>query len=327
LNASVDFHDTSRHRAPLRFGVLTDGAPLAPWQNRCIAALQQAPELVADCWLWVPEGGPTNPVDPFASRCATLRLTRSTDGSLSGAGLDAVSHRKLHFILSFAKPEAARSLLRQAYLGVWQFLVSDGFREIAEDRPCASALLVQLQSDAGIVRILRQGRIRSHPCAPSVTRHRLEARCANWPLQVCLELLEGHSDALASPPVRPECVLSAHWNPGTLLTFARRAVVRTIREIVQEIFRHEQWNIGLIDAPISSSLEAPHSVRPRWIQRPRKWEFFADPFGIVYEGRLFVLCEYMDYREARGRIVAFAADAPQDIIPVDIGPPVRLSYP
>lgn len=205
----------------------------ASWQSCCVTATQQAPELIADCWLWVPGRGSPSPVDPFASRCATLRLIRSTDGLVSSGSVEAVSHRKLQFILSFASPNVARSLLGHAYWGVWQFLLSDGFGE-------------------------RTG------------------RCTGLPR-------------------------------------ARRAVLRTIREIVQEMFRHEQWNSGLIDAPISSSLEPPHSVKPRWIQRPRKWASFADPFGIVHESRLFVFCEYTDYRAARGRIVAFDATASQHV--------------
>ncbi|MGH8258484.1 MAG: glucosamine inositolphosphorylceramide transferase family protein, partial [Steroidobacteraceae bacterium] len=87
------------------------------------------------------------------------------------------------------------------------------------------------------------------------------------------------------------------------------------------------WNIGVLDAPIQSLLEARGPLAPRWLQTPRRREFFADPIGIVRDGRPMVFCEHLDYRGGRGYIRAFDAGAPQRIQPVQIGPPIHLSYP
>jgi hypothetical protein len=334
---------------PLRFGILTNGEPLASWQRDCVAVLKQTDSFVADCWLLLRAASHAPLVDPLAddgdgahppvqelSRHCTLRLTEApnTSPSLSAESLEAVSARALHFIVSFVEPAAARPLVGRCRWGIWQFFFGDwqkyrgessGFWEIVDDEPCAVAMLAQLQTDAHAVRILKQGRIRSHACMPTMTQRRLEARCAHWPLQVCLEALEDGGAPFSSALVRAETYRERNF--AATIKFAVRATWRSAREVASELLRHEQWNVGLIDAPIDSLLATSAPLSPRWLQRPGRNEFFADPFAVAHEGRLFVFCEYMDYRVGRGRIVVFTTDSPESVTAVEIGPPVHLSYP
>jgi hypothetical protein len=73
-------------------------------------------------------------------------------------------------------------------------------------------------------------------------------------------------------------------------------------------------------------------MRPRieWFAWPRRHEFLADPFGVIRDGKLTVLCEYLDQRHPRGVIVASdERGSAASRAPVQIGPdePVHLSYP
>ncbi|MGH8220224.1 MAG: glucosamine inositolphosphorylceramide transferase family protein [Steroidobacteraceae bacterium] len=289
----------------MRYAILTTGAPLEDWQRAVVANLTATPGAQADGWL-LPQQRPA-----------------------------ALHERGLDFILSFAPPAAGRALVRAARWGVWQFFFGDwaayrgeseGFWEIVDDSNVASAILAQLQDDRDAVRILVCGVIRSHAYRPAITLRKLRAFAAHWPRQLCLKLLEGSVECFDSAPVRAVAI-ARRRKLSARLAFIAHAPVRTLRDQFQQLACHEQWNIGVLDAPIQSLLDPHAPLAPRWLQRPKRHEFFADPIGIVYDGRSIVFCERLDYRGCRGRISAFDANAPEHVETVEIGPPIHLSYP
>jgi hypothetical protein len=250
--------------------------------------------------------------------------------------VEAARALELDFILSFAPLEQARALVGSARWGVWQYLFGDwaryrgasaGFFEIVDDERLAVALLAQLQSDEDAIRVLQQGCIRTHPCRPSVTRARLEQRCFHWPRQVCLALEGGATQRLTAPLVRTTARARAQRGILTRLAFLGQACRRTARQLAHELLSSEQWNVGIIEAPIESLLATSQPTVARWLRRPSRHEFFADPFGIVRDGKLTVLCEYLDRRDGPGRIVALDEDDAAAARAVDVGPSVHRSYP
>jgi hypothetical protein len=70
------------------------------------------------------------------------------------------------------------------------------------------------------------------------------------------------------------------------------------------LFRHDLWNVGIVHNPIAMFLR--HDLRPQiqWFSPAGPGKFFADPFGILKDGRLYILCEEYDYRTQRGKIVS-----------------------
>lgn len=289
----------------MRVGLLA-AAPLTPWQHAVVEDLKQLHASML-------------PLEPASASTQTVRAL------------------ELDFILSFAPLEQSRLLAGAARWGVWQYFFGDwqryrgesgGFFEIVDDERVAIALLAQLQSDADMIRILQQGCIRSHPCLPSVTRARLEQRCMHWPRQVCLALADGATQPLTAALARTTARARSRAALGTRLGFVIRACLRTARQLTRDLLRHDQWSIGLIEAPIEALLATPQPSVTRWLRRPARHEFFADPFGIVHEGKLTVFCEYLDQRDRRGgRIFAFEADGAAPAREVDIGPAVHRSYP
>jgi len=77
------------------------------------------------------------------------------------------------------------------------------------------------------------------------------------------------------------------------------------RTTFREYFRHRQWNVGLVRAPIHRFLEKGFHPQVQWIRVPSREEYLADPFGIVRDGHLSVLCEKYDRRTKKGTLVAF----------------------
>jgi hypothetical protein len=109
-----------------------------------------------------------------------------------------------------------------------------------------------------------------------------------------------------------------------------KILARAARTGFESLFRHDQWNVGRIDRPISSFLSPDAAAGVRWLEAPRRSEYFADPFGAWREQRLTILCEHFSYRSNLGTITAIQS-APKEGAPfaVQIGPQpaVHLSYP
>jgi hypothetical protein len=331
----------------LRFGVLLEQGSLQQWQSNTIVALEERSGARAECVLVAPANdvgfsrapeqlGNFECKDRTVARLALERSSTNDAVMLSDASIAEVKQRNLDFILSFAPTDVARTLNGAARWGIWQFFLgnwqshgaeSAGFWEIVDDSPIAFASLIQLQPDPEYARILKQGCIRSHALLPSATRRRLQARCQHWPWQVCLEIADHAVELNSLPTIRAATPHGRRRGVLTMCSFALAATRRAVRETLQELLRHEQWNVGIIDAPLSSLLSGGTPPPPRWLMRPSRHEFFADPFSLTHNGRLTVLCERMDYHQGRGTIVALNLESGKDPLPVDVGPPVHLSYP
>jgi hypothetical protein len=101
--------------------------------------------------------------------------------------------------------------------------------------------------------------------------------------------------------------------------------------LYRKIFRRDLYNVGLVNSPIQRFLEPDWRPEIHWLpQRSRSGAFIADPFGIEFEGKRYLLCEYFDYRQPMGgRIVggeikdSVLVDDLEDVI---VGP-CHMSYP
>jgi hypothetical protein len=96
------------------------------------------------------------------------------------------------------------------------------------------------------------------------------------------------------------------------------------------IFRYfEEWSIGVVPAPISSFLEQKARPPTSWLPLRERGKYFADPFGVVNDGTLYILCEEFDYRTNKGRIVSIElTDWRSPSRPkVAIELPIHISYP
>ena len=96
-----------------------------------------------------------------------------------------------------------------------------------------------------------------------------------------------------------------------------------------ELFRHFQWGIGVVREPIHAFLDADARPKVEWFAPLDKGRFLADPFGLMRDGRVRVLCEEFDYRTRKGTIVYLEFPIPPGMPqpqPVIRGP-FHMSYP
>jgi hypothetical protein len=150
---------------------------------------------------------------------------------------------------------------------------------------------------------------------------------------VCIDLRNGVARCLASAPLLTTAPVRKVPTRAQRFNYRCRILARAARTGFESLFRHDQWNVGRIDRPISSFLSADAAASVQWLRSPRRSEYFADPFGAWREDRLTIFYEHFSYRSNRGTIAAIecAQNAGAHSAPtaVRIGPQpvVHLSYP
>ena len=108
-------------------------------------------------------------------------------------------------------------------------------------------------------------------------------------------------DAPAPLPMHPTRVTRAR---AALL--ATRCAVRRIGGAVARRLVHERWRLGVLHTtPAAIVAGAPATIS--WLDLPRG-RFWADPFPLVSNGRVEVLCEGYDYRRDRGYLARVALE-------------------
>jgi hypothetical protein len=99
--------------------------------------------------------------------------------------------------------------------------------------------------------------------------------------------------------------------------------------LYNSLLKIQVWNIGVVAHPISDFLEPHNRPKIMWLPTPSKGKYLADPFGLIRDNRIFILCEEFDYSTGKGRIVCFEEGENHAFIAsrVAIELPVHVSYP
>src|SRR5919201_324886 len=85
---------------------------------------------------------------------------------------------------------------------------------------------------------------------------------------------------------------------------SRRALARRLCRQVSRLLFIDQWNVGIVRAPIHEFLGPDFAPPIHWLPAGKAWRYKADPFPIVHHDGLTVLFEEYDYLRLRGRISA-----------------------
>jgi hypothetical protein len=326
----------------IQFAILCDGTAFESWQLRCVEQLltmaDVRPALVIQ--LRAPRAPFVRP-DSVKS-LPTVTLNNVPAGSshqiVADTQIEQMRGHDLDFILSFVTEPCPPELLEASRHGVWAYQFGDwtryrgnpaGFWEVYDAEPVTAALLVRLQPAADAVVVLREGYLRTNLFSWVANREQLLARIAHWPAQVCIDIRNGITDRLMSQPLIGTARERGAPTRSQLLNYKCRIAARVLREEMRSLFRHDQWNVGRIDRPISSFLQSGQPASVQWLKPPKPSEFRADPFGVWRDGRLTILYEHFSYRNNRGTIAAIEPARGETGAAVQIGPQpaVHLSYP
>ncbi|HYZ82204.1 MAG TPA: glycosyltransferase, partial [Solirubrobacteraceae bacterium] len=99
------------------------------------------------------------------------------------------------------------------------------------------------------------------------------------------------------------------------------------RHAVNEVVWRENWNIGVIHAPVHRLLEEPPPPVAEWLPARRR-TYVADPFAVEVDGRTHLFFEQFEYRAKKGVIAHLDLSAGTRSEPeVVLDLPVHASYP
>jgi hypothetical protein len=326
-------------RSALRVAVATD-VPIVEWQARCIEALAGVPGVSLERWIQVAPaqpaaiggGGTGASASAVVPTPAVLRELDPGNGAdpLSTAAADAGANGAVDVLLDLSAGGGAFPVPWASE--VWRFRYGDG----RSTDPVRALLLdyirhpgrsrVFLIAEPG-GRIVREGWL-SWWRGEQLDRVLLDP--VSWPATAALDRLDPKpaAGAAAAPPAEtvPPRSGSGSEVPRPLLEIA--AVARRGLSVASTFTRHDDWHVGVIDAPIDAVVASAADLPITWLTG-RPGRFAADPFGLERDGVLHVFFEDYDQQLARGTIshLEIAADGTAGEPEPVLDPGVHTSYP
>jgi hypothetical protein len=328
------------HSAPLRFAILHDDAKFKHWQSRCVEELVALPEVRAQLLITLRTTTPALPRVLIGVAQILLPRPADSDDELQAdsAALARLKRCDLDFVLSFVDMACSPEFMDAPRYGVWRFQFGDwtryrggpaGFWEVYDGESVSGALLIRVLHTRDSVLVLRDGYFRTDLLSYARNQAKMLACVTRWPSQVCVDIRNGTIGRFSENGVRG----AAEVRPGPTrrqrFMCSCRIAARMVAVAWRSLFRHDQWNVGLVDQPIAAFLQPQRRAPVRWLPFPKREELRADPFGVLRDGRLTILYEHFSYRDNRGIIVAIESMSDPRPVRVAIGPlpAVHMSYP
>ncbi len=231
----------------------------------------------------------------------------------SGEDLSAIRSHRPDVILRFAYNILRGEILTAAKYGVWSFHHADpghirggpaAFWEIHKKHPVTGAILQRLTEklDAGIV--LRSGFFQTIPHSYKANLQQLLWGTTSWMKQALIDVYHGHSPAESGLPLVSSAKVFTFPTNSQMLRAKWIAWKAKLKFHHRELFRPEQWNIGIIrQSPDKLFSEGMGSLD--WLPDPPAGEYYADPFGWKENGELKIVFEHYFYAKPKG-VIAIA---------------------
>jgi hypothetical protein len=327
----------------LRFALLFNGSTLERWHLRCLDYLEESAKLTC---IIVAADRPNS--STMASASALMRLYARSLGNKQKVNVTQrlaniarfrpsrlVEPGELDFILKLGRGSIPAGMALTARHGVWCFQheTEDNllpfFREVYDAEDVTEAALLAHRGPGGDAAILEQGHFRTEKRSYVESRNRVLNSIAEWPARVCRRLVREDGDA-ALPTVGTVRLGRSDCRPQFLRFWARIAR-RRFDFASQRLFRHPQWNIGVLPFSVAKLLQPGNysDAGIEWFPLDHRKSFLADPFGVVRGGTIHILCESFRYRSGKGHICALTyshhrfTTQPEPAIEL----PVHMSYP
>ena len=300
--------------------VVAVAGPVVPaWQRACVDALRAvdgAHVRVARVpgTPWREPAGYTSPLRGAALAAATLDPDAGDD-DLAGADV----------VLDLSGTDLASA----APHGVWSFRLGESndtalpfAREIAAGAPTFAIELVRRIGDRR--EILRAGRFGVTSWYRGTARLAL-TEAGRWPATLVAALGAGSSLAVAGDGAAPG---RGDLSAGERIAFVCRLGFNLGRSLFAALFEITEWNVGFA-AGGARALLSGEPLAVRWLPRPARFSFIADPFVVERDGVRALLVEQFEYGRNRGVIDALVLDDHDAVVrsvrALDL--PAHLSFP
>jgi hypothetical protein len=257
---------------------------------------------------------------------------------------ELIRERNLDVLIRFGFNILRGDILAAARYGIWSYHHGDGdfyrggpaqFWEIVEGNPLSGVMLQVLTEDLDAGTVLYKGWFATQP---GLSR---ACNCVQsyWGAStfVIQKLRELHQfgwerlsrEAMRAAPYRGRRpIYSAPTNTQMLSWLGPVLLRKAFRRLVRRP-KVEHWRLAVRSGAslIAGSTRSPELSGFRWIESP-PGRFYADPFMMEEDGRLWVFFEDFDYATNRGRISCadLGNDGTFEPVPV-LERPYHLSYP
>jgi hypothetical protein len=216
---------------------------------------------------------------------------------------------ELDFVLQLEAgpvPELALGVSRQ---GLWRFDLLNrprppAYQEILDGKSVVTVRLETVTDDAGACRTSpAQAAVRVRPHSYVQTLDQVLGVAAELPALACRRMLAGapltmRKDAADVVGVHPR---DEKRDVARFFTrLAKNFVVGQLRSVLV----HPQWNVGVVDTPISCFLNPAFVPQVQWLADLPHSHFLADPFGAQAFPDGPWLAESFDFAAHRGSITA-----------------------
>lgn len=333
----------------LRFAVLFDGESLERWHLLCLEHLEQVAELAGVMVAPAHASAPPRRAASILMRAFARRVDKRSTvrvaerfadvPRLSAESADpSVESAALDFVLKLGHGSIPAGLESAARHGVWYFEHESEtdllpfFSDVNEGRDVTRAALLALSARSSEPALVEEGFFATEKRSYVANRDRVLVVAAEWPARVCRLLLASTDPAAAGSAARAVQSPSRAERRARFLPFLESILQARLAFAWARLFRHPQWNIGVLNKPVGALL-APGAAPDGsidWLPLDDREGFLADPFAIEREGKLHVLYKYFGYREGKGRICTLeygSADAGAKQPDPALTLPVHMSYP
>lgn len=231
----------------------------------------------------------------------------------SSEDIETIKKDDLDFIIRFGFNIVRGEILNVAKYGIWSYHHGDeqkyrggppGFWEIYENNNVSAVILQKLTNELDSGVILRKGFFRTikHSYRDHVNMLFEQVNFTRWIEQVCSDIQNGEENYINNEPVQTKAPVYRAPNNFQMIIFIIRILLNKFSFHYRDLFYAEEWNIAIVEKPISAFLDQKEKIIPTWIKASRKEYYKADPFGFVNSGKLHILYEYYNYASGKGRI-------------------------
>jgi len=197
----------------------------------------------------------------------------------------------LDFILRFGFNIIRGKILTTPKHGVWSFHHDDeqkyrgappSFWEIYKNDPISGAVLQKLTDklDSGI--ILQKGYFKTIKHSYGKNRDNVFLGTLDWPKKVCIDII--NKNKINQEPSTSQAPIYTRPTNSQMIIFLSKLFYNTLTEIYNYLFKHEYWNIGIVNKPINKFLKEMEKMQEESYKTAQKftWEIIVDDLEKVY---------------------------------------------
>jgi hypothetical protein len=274
---------------------------------------------------------------------ASVRSTHAGCSQIAEPDLSRFREQQFDFILDFTSRLFTGPIHEVARYGIWSFVFGNaarafagpaGFWESLREDPITTVTLVRQTARGNTGVQLYQGHFKTDMVSYARGLDEINFGIRDWAARVCKDILNGCAEYLDGTLTSTITTASRVPVNSHVVAFLAKQSKRWLSLQWQSLFRHQQWSVGVIDAPVGSLVEDRSggvSEDARWLESPAG-RFLADPFAVPasegQDGDLLLMAEDYDWRAERGRLSAVritSNGASDPHVLFDL--PVHMSYP